>query len=362
MPDSLLERFADLLVSYCVEASTGEHVYLALETPATELARALVRAVLRAGAEPHLRLTYPEYTKDFVSLASEAVLRGPADLQLEEMRRMHAYISVRAPANSRDVNGLDPGRLGRVQQRARATIEERVNNTRWTGTLFPTPAAAQDAGMSTDAFARFVFDAMFLYDDDPPARWLELAAHQARVIERLANAREVRILGDGTDLRLDVTGRTWVNSDGKRNMPSGEVFTGPLEGSAEGVITFDVPSVVRGEEVRDVRLTFEDGKVVDARAQRGQAVLDAQLATDEGARYLGELGIGTNARIQRPTGFTLFDEKIGGTVHLALGRSYPQTGGVNESAIHWDLVCDLRRGGALLLDGETLQEGGRFLL
>jgi len=360
--DPLLERFADLLVGYCVEASTGEHVYLSLETPAAELARALVRAVLAAGAEPHLRLTYPEYTEDFISLAGEGVLAGPADVQLAEMRRMDAYIRVHASANSRGSSGLDPARLARVQQRARATNEERVNNTRWVGTLFPTPAAAQDAGMSTDAFERFAFDAMFLYDDDPPARWRELAAYQARIIERLAAAREVRILGDGTDLRLDVTGRTWMNSDGKRNMPSGEVFTGPHERSAEGVITFDVPCTVRGEDVQNVRLTFEDGAVVDARAERGQAVLDAELATDDGARHLGELGIGTNERIQRPSRSVLFDEKIGGTVHLALGRSYPETGGVNESAIHWDLVCDLRRGGSIQLDGEPFQEGGRFLL
>jgi len=358
----MLERYADLLVGYCVEAMPGEHVYLSLETPAEPLARALVRAVLSAGAEPHLRLAYPEYAADVVALAGDAVLDREPELQLQEMRRMDAYIRVQAPANGRALQGADPARLARLQHRDRPVSEQRVNHTRWVGTLFPTPAGAQDAGLSTDAYERFVFDAMFLYDDDPAARWRELRQRQEGLIERLAAAREVRIEGPGTDLRLDVSGRTWMNSDGKRNMPSGEVFTGPHEASADGVITFDVPSTVRGEEVQGVQLTFEQGKVVQARAERGQEALDAQLATDDGASYLGELGIGTNMRIQRPTRSTLFDEKIGGTVHLALGRSYPETGGVNQSAIHWDLVCDLRRGGRLLLDGEPFQEGGRFLL
>jgi len=358
----MLERYADLLVEYCTEVAPGEHVYLSVETPATELARALVRRVLRAGAQPHLRLTYPELSADVVELAADAVMDAAPELELQEMRRMDAFISVRAPAGGRVLQGIDRERAARWRRRNQSVQEERVNHTRWVGTLFPTSGAAQDAGVSLDAYERFVFDAMYLFDDDPAARWRALREHQARLIEHLSRAREVRILGEGTDLRLSVDGRRWVNSDGKRNMPSGEVFTGPHEASAEGTITFGVPSTVEGVDVESVRLTFHQGKVVEARAERGQEVLDAQLATDEGARFLGELGIGTNERIQRPTRSTLFDEKIGGTVHLALGRSYPETGGVNDSAVHWDLVCDLRPGGTLLLDGEPFQESGRFLL
>ena len=183
---------------------------------------------------------------------------------------------------------------------------------------------------------------------------------QAGLIERLAGAHELRIEADGTDLTLRVEGRTWVNSDGRRNMPSGEVFTGPLETSANGTIRFTVPSSPRGVAVEDVELTFRDGEVVGARAARGQDYLDRTLATDPGARRLGEIGIGTNRGIDRPIGAILFDEKIGGTVHLALGRSYPETGGLNESAVHWDLICDLRQGGRLSADGEVVQEGGAF--
>jgi aminopeptidase len=203
--------------------------------------------------------------------------------------------------------------------------------------------------------------ALFLDRPDPVAAWQELRDMQERLIERLARARELRIEAEGTDLVLQVEGRTWVNSDGRRNMPSGEVFTGPLEDSAEGRIRFTIPSSPRGVEVADIDLELRAGRVVDARAERGDDVLKATLDTDEGARRLGEVGIGTNTGIDRPIGNILFDEKIGGTVHLAVGRSYPETGGLNESAVHWDMICDLRRGGRLSADGEVIQRDGRFV-
>ncbi len=216
--------------------------------------------------------------------------------------------------------------------------------------------------MGSGEFAAFVRRALFLDRDDAPAAWAELRAFQARLIERLERASEIRIEAEGTDLTLSVAGRTWVNSDGKRNMPSGEVFTGPHEDSAEGRIRFTVPSSPRGVEVAGIELELREGRVVSARAERGEEYLKATLATDDGASRLGELGIGTNSGIDRAVGAILFDEKIGGTVHLAVGRSYPETGGTNESAVHWDMICDLRRGGRLSADGEVIQEDGRFLV
>jgi aminopeptidase len=215
--------------------------------------------------------------------------------------------------------------------------------------------------MSERDYTAFVRRALFLDDADPVAAWRALSARQGALIERLAGASEIRIEADGTDLRLDVAGRTWINSDGRRNMPSGEVFTGPHERSAEGTVRFDVPSELRGAEVAGVELRFEAGRVVEARAERGDERLQAALETDPGARYLGELGIGTNAGIDRPTGSTLLDEKIAGTIHLALGRSYPETGGTNASALHWDLICDLRSGGRVSVDGEPLIERGALV-
>lgn len=208
--------------------------------------------------------------------------------------------------------------------------------------------------MSDDDYAAFVERALFLDRADPVAAWRELSDRQQRTVDRLTEAREIRIEAPGTDLRLRVGGRTWINSNGRRNMPSGEVFTGPIEDSANGTIRFTIPSSPRGVLVEGVELRFEDGRVARATATRGQDYLDAALATDPGAVFLGELGIGTNFGIDRPTGSILLDEKIGGTIHLALGRSYPETGGTNVSALHWDLICDLRAGGRLTADGEPI--------
>lgn len=359
--DTVTERYAALLTDYCVRAKPGDRVMLVVDTAALGLARALCRAVLAAGGEPFLRLQYPEMTADVAELASDALLASEAVVQLREIEQMQAYVRVAAQENSRVLAGVDQSRLAVLDKRLAAASRHRVERTRWVTTVFPTPAAAQEAGMSTDAYARFVYDAMFLFDDDPSARWRELGERQQQLVDRLASADEVRIEGPGTDLRLRVKGRTWANSDGRRNMPSGEVFTSPIEDSAEGVVRFTVPSSVRGSVVEDVTLRFEGGRVVEATAKRGQDLLDGMLATDEGARYLGELGIGTNPHIRVPTLKTLFDEKILGTVHLALGRSYESTGGRNDSAIHWDLVCDLREGGRVTVDGEPFLEDGRLL-
>jgi aminopeptidase len=213
--------------------------------------------------------------------------------------------------------------------------------------------------MSEADYAAFVTRGLFLDRPDPVQAWQELTELQARLVGRLAVAREIRIEAPDTDLRLRVDGRTWINSDGKHNMPSGEVFTGPLEDSANGTIRFTIPSSPSGVQVADIRLTFSEGRVVEASAERGDEYLQAALQTDSGARFLGELGIGTNVGIDRPTGSILLDEKMAGTVHLALGRSYPITGGTNQSALHWDMICDLRDGGRLTVDGETLPLTGR---
>ncbi len=233
---------------------------------------------------------------------------------------------------------------------------------RWCSTIWPTPSLAAAAGLELGEYADLVCHALFLdRPAGPVAAWQELGAFQAQLAQRLEQASTVRIEAEGTDVTLTTKGRGWVNSDGKRNMPSGEVFTGPREDSATGRIRFTVPSSPAGVDVHGVELELRDGEVVGASAEAGQEYLDRALATDAGARRIGELGIGTNYGIDRPTGTILLDEKMGGTVHLALGRSYPETGGVNESALHWDLICDLRSGGRITVDGELLQEDGRFV-
>ena len=349
------DAFATLLCEWCLHVRERDYVVLAATPLATPLIRAFHRAAVTRGAwPPALRIAIPGVAEDFYRLASDDLLDSFPPHDLDEMERIDAYLRIDAPENTRALAEIDPATIARAA-RARAPIQEARLGKRWCSTIWPTPALAQEAGMSTDDYAAFVNGALFLDRPDPVAAWRELSDRQALVVERLNRAREIRIEADGTDLRLRVDGRIWINSNGRRNMPSGEVFTGPLEDSANGTIRFTIPSSPRGVPVEGVELTFENGEVVRASADRGQDYVDASLATDAGARFLGELGIGTNIGIDRPTGSTLLDEKMAGTVHLALGRSYPETGGTNVSSLHWDLICDLRAGGQLTADGEPIR-------
>ena len=338
------DAHAELLAGYCLDVRADQQVVIAGGVAAAPLMVALQRAVLDRGAHPLMR----------VSLDEESFLERVAPIERVEAETTDATVRIIAPGNANALAEADPARLS-AATRARAELRELGAHRRWNVTLWPTPALAQQAGMSTSAFAGLVHRALFLDQPDPVMAWQALRDRQARLIETLATAREIRIQAPGTDLTLSVEGRAWVNSDGKRNLPSGEVFTGPHEGSADGTVAFSIPSSPAGVDVAGVELRFADGEVVDARAERGEPYLLETLATDPGARRLGELGIGTNTGLDRPTGLILLDEKIGGTVHLALGRSYPETGGVNQSAVHWDLICDLRQGGRLLADGSPVR-------
>jgi aminopeptidase len=325
-------------------------------TLAAPLLLSLQRALLEREAWPLLRVALPGQDEGFWAAGRDVHLDGFAPIELVEAEGTDVSLTIHAPENTRALAGVEPARMSRAA-RARAPLREAMLARRWCSTVWPTPALAQEARMSTSEFAAFVERALFLDRDDPAGAWRELSASQGRLIERLSACSELRIEGEGTDLVVGVAGRVWINSDGRRNMPSGEVFTGPT--TAEGVVRFGVPSSPRGVEVAGVVLELRDGVVVSARADRGDAVLQAMLATDSGARRLGEIGIGTNTGIDRAVGMTLLDEKIGGTVHLALGRSYPETGGTNESAIHWDLIC---RPDRLTADGETILQKGQLLL
>ena len=361
MIQDIHEKYARLLVHYCTSVKPGDNVSLNIAMGAEPMIRALTREVLKAGGNPILRITYPEYVKDVLECGSDELLNSEPTFDLNEIKQIDAWIRVGAPSNTRLLQNADKERYAKLMKRNRPVQNIRLQ-TRWVGTLYPTEAGAQDAGMSLDEYENFVYGAMFLFDDDPVQKWRDIYAFQDKLIARLSQADEVHIKGEGTDLKMSVKGRTWLNSDGHRNMPSGEVYTGPIETSANGVITFGVPSTVNGVEVENIRITFENGKAVKAEAEKGNDLLQAQLNSDEGARFLGEIGIGTNYNIQIPTKSILYDEKIGGTVHLALGQSYKESGGTNESAIHWDMICDLRKGGAMYLDGELFQENGEFKL
>jgi aminopeptidase len=353
--------FADLLTGYCLDVQPGQQVLVRSTALAAPLLVELQRAILERDAWCFLRVELPGEAAGFYAHARDRHLDGYPALAYEEARRIDATVGIQAPDDVHALAQVDPELIARAS-RGRRDVREQMLKKRWCSTLWPTPSNAALAGMELGEFAAFVARALFLDRPDPVGGWGELRQFQDALIARVSRAREIRIEADGTDLRLDVTKRTWVNSDGKRNMPSGEVFTGPQETSANGRIRFTVPSSPAGVDVRGVELEFRDGEVVSASAEHGEEYLRRALATDDGARRLGELGIGTNYGIDRAIGAILFDEKIGGTVHVALGRSYPETGGSNMSVVHWDLICDLRQGGRISADGEVIQEDGHFRL
>ncbi|HOW98452.1 MAG TPA: aminopeptidase [Kiritimatiellia bacterium] len=357
--DPRIANLARILVRYSVHARPRELIALDATPEATPLVLAAYEELLRAGAYPIVRLNPAETAEIFYRHARPHHLDRPHAIQRAMAERLDGSIHIESSPNTRALSRVDPRKQARVS-RATLPLREKMLHKKWSLTLFPTQAYAQDADMSLADFEDFVYAATFADRSDPIAAWEQLSRRQEKLVRRLRGARAVRIVGPDTDLSLSVQGRVFINSDGHHNMPSGEVFTGPVEDSAEGHIRFDYPVCHAGREVDDVRLVFRKGLVVEASATKNEKFLRAMLDMDPGARRLGELGIGTNYGIDRFIKNILFDEKIGGTIHLALGRSYEETGGRNRSALHWDMIKDLRRGGALLVDGEVFQKDGRF--
>jgi len=361
MRDGRLGKLARVLVDYAVEAEEGEQVLICGTPAAGPLVEETYARILQVGATPVPQIVLPGTQELFFEHAQDVHYEKTPSILRRMFEESDAVLNIAAPINTRALANVDPTKRQALSLRDQGVEDVVLKKNRWVLTLFPTEALAQEASMGLAAYEEFAFGAMGLNEEDPVRYWQEKSREQERLKERLEAAREIRLVGPGTDLTLSVEGRTFVNSAGRRNMPCGEVFTGPIEDSANGRVHFGIPAAIGGREVAGVTLRFENGKVVEADAEKGQEYLDSLLDTDAGARYLGEIGIGTNYGIKRASGNVLFDEKLGGTVHLAIGRSYKETGGKNDSSIHTDLVCDLREGGELYADGELIQKDGRFL-
>jgi aminopeptidase len=362
MKDARAARLAEVVVHYSRGVKKGQVVVLSGPTAAEPLLVELGRHVLRAGAHPVYRMTPDGAAEAFYAEAGDAQLAFLPKSTLALVREADHYINVLAETNTQALATVPP-RKQQLTEKARRRITDIVlKKNEWTLTLFPTAAYAQDAGMGLEEYEAFVYSAMRVDKKDPVAEWRKARKFQERIIRRLKGAKRVRIVGPDTDLVMSVRGRKFLNSYGSHNMPDGEIFTGPVEDSAEGCIRYTYPVCYRGKEVADVRLEFEKGRVVAASAAKNEGFLKTMLDMDPGARRLGELGIGTNYGIARFAKNILFDEKIGGSVHLALGRSYEETGGRNVSGLHWDMICDLREGGRLEVDGKVLQADGKFRL
>jgi aminopeptidase len=364
--DPRVERLAEVVVGYSTAVRPGDLVVLEGTALAAPLLRAIYRQVLAAGAHPEVRLVVDGVAEALLDEGTDEQLAWVSPSRAEQIERADVRVVLESDHNTRALSGVDPARQA-IAQRARRRLSDRVferaaaGELRWLVTLWPTHASAQDAGMSLAEYEDFVFRAGFLDRDDPIGEWRAFGERLDRLAARLETVAELRIVADGTDLRLGVGGRRWIASRGRENLPDGEVFTGPVETSTEGEIVFSFPAAFQGRVVEGIRLRFKRGEVVEASARRGETFLREMLAVDDGARRLGELAFGLNDAIREFTLNTLFDEKIGGTLHVALGKSYPETGGRNSSALHWDLVGDLRPGSEVYADGELVYRDGRFL-
>lgn len=367
MTDPRLQRLARTLVHYCVAVREGDRVALPASEAAAPLLREVYREVLRAGGHPYPMVAVDGLDEILYAEASDAQLDHVNAFDALARGELEGLIAMRGATNTRALSGVDPARQRRRSQAYRPVQEASMARTaagafRWATTLYPTAAHAQDAEMSLVDFEDFVFRATFSDEEDPVAAWRAVSQRQQRVVDWLKGRREVVVQGPDVDMRLSIAGRTFINSDGRRNMPSGEIFTGPVEDSVEGWARFRFPAIHNGRAVEGIELRFERGRVVRASATKNQDYLLAMLDADEGARTLGEWAVGTNERIDRFIGNILFDEKIGGTIHMAIGAGYPETGSRNKSAVHWDMICDMRDGGRIVVDGETIYDSGRFLV
>ena len=367
MRDPRIDKLANVLVGYSVSVKEGDLVRISGSPVGRPLVAAVYREVLRAGGHPCVRLVPDELQEILYKTAGDAQLEYVNPLLEHEVETIDCSIGIWAGDNTKALTNCDPAKLAKASAARKPIMTrfmERAANkeVRWTGTQFPAQSAAQDAEMSLAEYEDFVYGAGHLDADDPAAVWREISVRQQRVVDFLSGKDEVRfVTPQGTDVRLGMTGRTWINCDGHENFPDGEVFSAPVEDAVEGVVCYSFPAVHGGREVHDIKLTFRQGRVVDASASKGEDFLIEMLDQDEGSRTLGEAAIGVNYNITRYTKNTLFDEKIGGTFHLAVGSTYPETGGKNKSGPHWDMVCDLRDGGRILVDGEQISENGRFL-
>jgi aminopeptidase len=373
MTDPRIENLARILVNYSTKVQPGDHVAIVGSPLAESLLKEIFRYSLRAGGHPYPFLGM-ELLRGMDGL-DEILFKEGNDDQLQHVSRIDrmiltefdVMISIRSQGNTRNLTGIDPSRQV-LWKRARTPIVEAYfdrsarGEFRWCATLFPTQAYAQDAEMSLAEFENYAFGTMYADAQEPVAKWQEIHTLQQKYVDWLVGKKQVEVKGPNVDLRLSIEDRVFINSDGTRNMPSGEIFTGPVEDSVNGWVHFTYPAVYDGREVLGVRLKFEDGRVVEATAEKNEAYLLEMLDVDPGARYLGEWAIGTNKKIDRFIKNILFDEKIGGTFHLALGRGYPETGSKNESAIHWDMICDMRDGGEIYVDGELIYRSGEILI
>jgi aminopeptidase len=367
MIDPRADKLADVLVNYSVAVQPGDKVLVQGETVAAPLLKAVYVKVLQAGGYPLPLIGLPGVKELFFRYASDEQLQYVHEPIKRIIETYDASITIMGTENTKALSNVDPAKMV-LKQQAQAEISKiffqrsASGEYRWVGAMFPNNAHAQEAEMSLSEYKDFVYGACMPDLEDPVGHWQRFSAWQQKIVDWFEDKERVHVTAPGTDLRLSVAGRAFINSDGKNNMPSGEVFTSPVEDSVEGHVHFSYPAIYGGRELTNVRLRFEKGRVVEASADKNKDFLLQTLDIDAGSRYVGEFAIGTNAGITRFTRNMLFDEKMDGSFHLALGAGFAEAGGKNQSALHWDMLCDLRDGGEIWVDDELLYRDGQFVI
>lgn len=367
MADIRHTRLANVLVNYSTCVQPGDLVLINASVPAIPLANEVVQAVLAAGGNPFTLVEDDGLHETFMRNASKEQLAYVTPFEEMMVEKVKCMIRLDAPSNTRALSSLDPAKqqarqLGRTEIGRIMSERSASGELRWVLTQYPTQALAQDAGMSLGEFEDFVYGATYADKEDPVAEWQRISREQQKVVDWLTGHNTVHAVGPHCDLTLSTKGRAFINSDGRKNMPSGEVYTTPVAGSVNGWYETSFPAVTAGRAIEGVRLEFTDGVVTEMTATRNEDFMRSLLETDKGSSQLGEFAIGTNYGIQQFTHSILFDEKIGGTIHIALGRGFPETGGTNDSSIHLDLICDMRQESEIRVDGELLYKDGKFVI
>lgn len=359
------EKHAQVLLDYSLQIKPGDKMYIRGNVTTIPLVRAAFTYAVQLGAFPQVRIVDEIVEERLLKFGTAEQIQYIPASDYTLVKDFDVYLTFMGSENTKVLSNIDP-KKAKLQTQGKREYSQIFYN-RWAKkeirccvSFFPTHAEAQEAGMSLPEYENFVYNACLLYEDDPVSAWKEVEKQQEKICFMLNAKKELRIVSEDTDLSCSVEGRKWINCCGKVNFPDGEVFTGPVEDSLNGHIRFSFPGIYQGREIEDIRLAFEKGKVVDAKATKGEELLVQLLETDDGARFAGEIAIGTNHNIQKFTKNILFDEKIGGTVHLALGRSLPESGGKNDSTIHWDMLCDMKKNGKIFADDELIYENGVF--
>ena len=369
MRDPRLTKMAQVMAHYSLNVKPGDQIWMTGESAGLPLLEALYEQLIIAGGHVKTTVIPAGWDEIFFQHATEEQLQRTCPFTLYEATHCDKRIRVIGPTNTRGLSHVDSKKQALVS-RANQPILSQVltrsaeNALDWVVTLCPTAAGAQEANMGIREYEDFVFSAAHLDEEDPVAYMREVEARQQKMIDFMQGKKELHFRASGTDLRVNIEGMVWRNSCGKRNYPDGEIFTGPNlhapDGGVNGVVYYTFPAIWQNTLVEGVELTFEKGRVVNACARRNEPFLKAILSQDEGASRLGEIAIGTNYKIKSFTQNILFDEKIGGTFHAALGMGYPETGNTNQSALHWDMICDLREGGTITVDGIVISQNGVF--